>query len=97
MPKNSQMQGILLVPHFGNTNHTTYWLINFQTASGRAGISRCFTPYGDSASTMAFTIAGVAPMVPASPTPFTPRGLTGEGVSVRSSSNQGSCEALGIA
>ena len=47
------------------------------------------TPNGASASTTALTIAGVAPMVPASPTPFTPSGLTGEGVSVRSSSNHG--------
>src|SRR2546421_6159480 len=71
--------------------------INFQTASGLIGISTCFTPYGDSASTIAFTIAGVAPIVPASPTPFTPSGFTGEGVSVRSVSNQGTCEAFGSA
>src|SRR2546428_2519127 len=71
--------------------------INFQTLSGRTGISTCFTPYGDSASTIAFTIAGVAPIVPASPTPLTPSGFTGEGVSVRSVSNHGTCEALGSA
>src|ERR1051325_546939 len=68
-----------------------------QTFSGLIGISRCVTPYGDNASTTAFTIAGVAPIVPASPTPFTPSGFTGEGVSVRSVSNHGICEAFGSA
>src|SRR5437867_3462897 len=68
-----------------------------QIFSGLIGISTCFTPYGDNASTMALTIAGVAPIVPASPTPLTPSGFTGEGVSVRSVSNHGTCEALGSA
>src|SRR5438045_7470457 len=31
----------------------------------------------------------ISPIVPASPTPFTPSGFTGEGVSVRSVSNHG--------
>src|ERR1051326_1035282 len=79
-------------------NHdTSSRLIDFHTASGLSGMSICFTPKGDSASTTALTIAGVAPIVPASPTPFTPSGFTGEGVSVRSVSNHGSCEALGNA
>ena len=37
----------------------------------------------------AFTTAGVAPIVPASPTPLTPSGLTGVGVSVLSISSMG--------
>src|SRR5689334_22933072 len=78
-------------------NHDGLPLISCQTFSGRTGMSMCFTPYGDNASTTAFTTAGVAPIVPASPTPFTPSGLTGEGVSVRSVSNQGICEAFGSA
>src|SRR6185295_12256693 len=72
-------------------------LIIFQTASGLTGISRCRMPKGDNASTIAFTIAGVAPIVPASPTPFTPSGLTGDGVSVRSSSSHGIIAAFGSA
>ncbi len=57
-------------------------LISFQSFSGVIGISICFTPSGDSASTTEFTTAGEQPMVPASPTPFTPSGLTGDGVMV---------------
>ena len=53
-----------------------------QTTSGLMGISMWRTPYGASASTIAATIAGVAPIVPASPTPFAPSGFTGDGVSV---------------
>src|SRR6185437_1150459 len=68
-----------------------------QTFSGLIGMSRWRTPNGASASTTAATIAGVAPMLPASPTPFTPMGFTGEGVSVLSSSNQGTCAARGTA
>jgi hypothetical protein len=41
--------------------------------------------------------AGVAAIVPASPTPFTPSEFTGDGVSVRSVSNDGRSAALGIA
>src|SRR6266436_1985279 len=81
-----------------DTRHSLLaYLINFQTFSGLTGISRRFPPYGDSASTIALTIAGVAPIVPASPTPLTPSGFTGEGVSVRSVSNHGTCEAFGSA
>src|SRR2546430_17322202 len=80
-----------------NRQEAHYRLIILQIVSGFTGISRCFTPKGDSASTMAPTIAGVASMVPGSPTPLTPKGLTGEGVSVRSNSNQGTCVALGTA
>ncbi len=41
-------------------------------------------PEGESASTTAFMTAGGEPMVPASPTPFTPIGFEGDGVTVRS-------------
>src|SRR5882724_2676516 len=42
-------------------------------------------------------MAGVAPMVPASPTPFAPSGFTGDGVSVLSSSRWGIITAFGSA
>src|SRR5690242_10666544 len=69
----------------------------FHTFSDRIGMSICVTPNGASASTTAFTTAGVEPMVPASPTPLTPSGFTGEGVTVRSSSNSGKSCARGSA
>ena len=47
-------------------------------------------PNGESASITALATAGVAAMVPASPAPFTPSGLTGDGVTVRSVSKLGS-------
>src|SRR5438093_12925350 len=49
------------------------------TFSGVSGKSRCRTP---SASTTALAMAGVAPIVPASPTPLMPSGLLVEGVTV---------------
>jgi hypothetical protein len=42
----------------------------------------CRTPSGESASQTAFTMHGVEAIVPASPTPFTPIGFTGDGVTV---------------
>ncbi len=51
--------------------------------SGRAGISRSRTPYGDRASTIALMTQGVDPIVPASPIPLAPSGLTGVGVVMR--------------
>ena len=57
----------------------------------------CRTPSGESASTTEFTTAGEQPIVPASPTPFTPSGLTGDGVSVWLLSIHGIEDALGIA
>ena len=44
-----------------------------------------------------FTTAGVAAIVPVSPAPLTPSGLTSVGVSVRSSSNGGKNSAFGTA
>ena len=55
------------------------------------------TPSGASASSTAAVIAGVAAIVPASPTPLTPSELTGDGVSVRSVSKLGSSAAVGSA
>lgn len=46
---------------------------------------------------MALTTAGVAAMVPASPMPLTPSGLTGDGVQVKCDSNDGSSAAVGTA
>src|SRR5262245_26079310 len=54
-----------------------------QTRSGLHGIVTSLTPSGRSASTTAFTTAGVDAIVPASPTPFTPSRVCA-GVSVRS-------------
>ena len=56
--------------------------ISFQIFCGVSGMSMCRTPNGESASTTEFTTAGEHPIVPASPTPFTPSGFTGDGVSV---------------
>src|SRR5262249_47366704 len=64
-----------------------------QTRSGWSGMSMWSTP---SASQTEFTTAALAAIVPASPMPLTPSGLTGVGVTVRSSSNAGSSAALGI-
>src|SRR5204863_2992272 len=46
------------------------------------GMSTCVIPSGVRASITALATAGGAPFVPASPTPFTPRGLKGFGVTV---------------
>src|SRR5207249_11693345 len=56
----------------------------FQTRSGLSGISIWRTPRGESASQTAFTMHGVEASVPASPTPFTPMGFTGDGVDRKS-------------
>ena len=55
------------------------------------------TPYADNASITAFCTAGVDPMVPASPTPFAPSGLSGVGVSVVPTVKLGNSAALGTA
>src|SRR6266481_6009935 len=59
-------------------------------------MSMCFTPNGASASTTEFTTAGEQPIVPASPTPFTPSGFTGDGVIVCELSIHGIMCALDI-
>src|SRR2546429_7054040 len=52
--------------------------ISFQIFSGVSGMSMCRTPSGESASTTELTTAGEHPIVPASPTPFTPSGRSEE-------------------
>src|SRR5438132_6313992 len=69
----------------------------FHTRSGLSGISMWRTPNGDSASQTAFTMHGVEASVPASPTPFTPMGFTGDGVTVCSSVKSGKKCAFGTA
>ena len=53
-----------------------------QSFSGLSGMSMCLMPSGESASITALTTAGVEPIVPASPMPLTPSGLTVVGVTV---------------
>src|SRR5207245_4858171 len=69
----------------------------FHIFSGVIGMSMWRTPSGERASTTELTTAGEQPIVPASPTPFTPSGFTGDGVVVWLLSIQGSMDALGIA
>jgi hypothetical protein len=71
------------------------WIVR-HTVWGEAGMGTSFTPSPDRASTMALMTAGAAPMVPASPMPFTPSGLVGEGVTVWSVTIDGTSEAAGI-
>src|SRR5918998_3271513 len=66
-----------------------------KTRSGVVGISMSVTPSGAKASMTAFTTAGGAAIVPASPMPFTPRGLVVEGVTVDSRVKDGSSAAEG--
>jgi len=58
-------------------------------------MSMLVTPSGDSASTMAFTIAAGAPTVGDSPTHFAPIGWWGEGVVVLPVSQWGASTAVG--
>src|SRR5258708_16802825 len=58
------------------------FLNSLQTFSGFTGMSMCRTPNGASASTTAFTSAGAEPIVPPSPTPFTPIEFTDDAVRV---------------
>src|SRR5262249_28603356 len=71
--------------------------IAVQIRAGVSGISRCVMPYGDSASTAAFTTAGGAPMEPAPPPPLAPSGLRGDGVQVFSIKTSGTSSARGTA
>ena len=59
------------------------------TRSGVTGMSRWRTPSGASASLTAFSSAGSAPTVPASPTPLAPSGLTLVGTSWAVTSKSG--------
>ena len=84
--------GDLVVERCGNHDLTSS--IAFQTRSGVAGSGMSVTPRCESASTTALMTAGAAAIVPVSPTPFTPSGLSAA-VSVRSVSNDGSSAADG--
>src|SRR5262249_16789206 len=70
------------------------WIAS-QTRCGDAGMSRSVIPSGASASTTAFMTAGVDAIVPASPTPFTPMGFVGLGVTVDAVSMPGISAADG--
>src|SRR5258706_3712682 len=72
--------------------------IALQTLSGVSGIrmSLTFRPPLQRASITALTTAGVAPIQPASPAPFTPKGLCGQGVTWLAVSNMGMSSALGM-
>src|SRR5699024_472531 len=73
--------GSLVFELAGNHGQTscTSW-IACQTREGRHGISISVTPRRRTASSTPLTIAGVAAIVPASPTPLTPSALVVEGV-----------------
>src|SRR5262245_50627220 len=64
------------------TPSSLHLFISLQSFSGRSGRSTCLTPKGARASITALATAGVEPIVPASPTPLAPSGLTVVGVSV---------------
>ena len=73
-----------------------YWLACkvSHTRRGVAGMAMSCTPR---ASVMALITAGGAPMAPASPQPFTPSGLTVQGVQVVPTWKVGRSEAWGMA
>ena len=63
-------------------------LIALHTRSGVHGIWMSLTPRCRTASTIAFTTAGVEAMVPASPTPLVPSVLVVDGLVVWSMSKE---------
>src|SRR5205823_13460718 len=63
-------------------NHLRAPFMMCQSLSGVAGMSTCLMPSGLSASQMALITAALAAIVPASPMPFTPSSLVGDGVIV---------------
>ena len=67
------------------------------TRCADAGMSSRRTPAGRSASSTAFIAAGNDPVVPASPAPFTPSGLFGDGTGRSIKVMLGSISACGIA
>ena len=68
-----------------------------QIFRGVRGRSTCVTPTGASASITALAMAGVEPMVAASPMPLTPSGVRGECVRVWSLSKEMRSMVLGRA
>src|SRR5690606_19888147 len=67
-----------------------------QTRCGVAGMSSRSTPRGRSASITAFMTAAGAAIAPASPHPFTPSGLCGQGVSCVMTVKDGRSSARGM-
>src|ERR1700719_3983316 len=76
--------GIALFAFCSNTN----------SRAGVTGYSVMRTPNGESALSMAETMAAAAGTQPDSPTPFTPRGLSGEGHCTKLTSTFGTSVAL---
>ena len=72
-------------------------LIAVQTRSAVHGMSMWVTPRCETASTTAFWMAGVEPIVPDSPMPLAPSGLRGLSVWVFDVSKLHSSAADGIA
>ena len=68
-----------------------------QTASAVSGMSRSRTPRGARASSTAFAIAGVEPMVADSPIPLTPSAVRGDGLRVPLGVDVGAGEDAGDA
>src|SRR5260370_42327111 len=69
--------------------------IKDQIFSDLSGISIDLIPNGARASSTALTMAGGAAIQPASPTPFAPSGLIGEGVSTEAVTKSGIWSAIG--
>ena len=80
----------------GNVPRSASW-IALHTRSGVHGMSMWRTPRWLTASTTAFWIDGVEPIVPDSPMPFAPSGFSGVGVSVLVVSKLGNSAAVGMA
>ena len=70
-------------------------LINSITSIGVTGYSLIRTFQGESASSIADTIAAAAGTTPDSPTPFTPNGFNGEGDSTCAISMVGTSVTVG--
>src|SRR5438445_304526 len=83
----------LVVERCGNHDRTSSSAR--QIRSGVAGIAMSTMPSAARASTTAFITAAGDAIAPVSPTPFTPSGFVGLGVSTRSSSHRGSSAADG--
>src|SRR2546421_8487886 len=78
-------------------NHRIYDFAFCSNANSRAGVtgySVMRTPNGESALSMAETMAAAAGTQPDSPTPFTPSGLSGEGNCTKLTSTFGTSVAL---
>src|SRR5579862_4586142 len=81
----------------GLTDHCLTSCIAFQSLGGVKGMSICVMPSASRASITALATAAGAPFVPASPTPLTPSGLNGFGVTVSPRIRGGMSAARGTA